>query len=121
MPGPQEIDHAADGIPRPLHQVRTDSGRNLISLLVKVTRCRPLCLVTRKPERRLFYEVNRQTHSHRAFDCSAAHLTVALGRVRIPKGQQSTVDLDRQVQHGTGRQIANIHIATDAARGHHTV
>ncbi|GIS91245.1 MAG: hypothetical protein CM1200mP20_12860 [Pseudomonadota bacterium] len=51
------------------------------------------------------------------FRLRSAHLTVALSRVRIPKGQQSTVDLDRQVQHGAGRQIANIHIATDAARG----
>src|SRR5438552_8076166 len=93
----QQIDHAGYRIARPLHQIGTDPGGDVIALGIGAVVFRPAHPVARKPDLGLLHQLELRCHVHRAFDGRAADFAFPLGVLGIALGDEVAIHLHRPV------------------------
>ena len=109
-------DHPFHGLTRRLHQVGRDTGGGVVS---GGGRARALERLRHVELRRLHGDVashgQAQRYGHRGFDRGAAHLAVALRRMRVAGAEQRAVHLHGQVQRRAGAELTSVQIAADTS------
>ncbi|MPL80474.1 hypothetical protein SDC9_26374 [bioreactor metagenome] len=114
----KQVDHAGDRIARRDHQVGTDAGGDLVARGVEMAGDRARRGEAGELQAFALHHVEGQHGVDRAFDRGAADLAVALRGMGVAHREQRALDLDRQVERGARRQIADVEVAADPARRH---
>ncbi|KAG7666535.1 hypothetical protein KSW81_003254 [Nannochloris sp. 'desiccata'] len=117
--GAQKVDHAGKGGASAFHEVRADTCRHLVAVGIQMACYRSPRGEARHGEVCVLHHVQLHRHVHLALDGRAAHLAVALCRMRVADREQRAFHLDRQIERGARSQIPDIEIAADPAWRHH--
>ncbi len=114
----EKVDHPHQGFAGAGHQVGTDTGGDFVAGAVEMAGDGLGGGEAWALQTGVLDELQSRLDFHLAFDGRAADLAVTLGGVGIADREQSAFDFDGQIERDAGSEVADVHVAADAAWRH---